>query len=447
MTSRKIVLLVGAAAAVAAGVWYFAAGASEVPQFATQPVTRGPIVQLIGATGALEAVTTVQVGTQVSGTVLALNADFNSVVRKGQVIARLDPSLFQTQLEQARANLTKAEADQDRLRLMESEARRKLEQARQLSAKGLLPASDLDAAESDHASTAAQVRSAEASVTQSRASVRQAQVSLDKTVITSPIAGIVIARNVDVGQTVAASLQAPTLFVIAADLTKMRVNASVHEADVGLIRPGQAVTFHVDAFPSDEFPGTVSLVRLNPIVQQNVVTYATLIDVPNTGLKLKPGMTATVTIRIAERRSALRVPNAALRFRPTTDVLARLGQTANPAQGPTRAPSAAGAGAGRGRSAAAPATPATGELFGPLEEEETIGQIWLYAGGQLTSRRVTLGISDDTYTELLSDDLPEGTEIVTSATVAATASTTTSPSTTGNPLMPQRPSGPRGGGR
>ena len=414
---HKGLLIVAVAISAVAAVGYYLARTGSATQFLTQPVTRGDIVASIGATGTLEAVTTVQVGTQVTGTVLSLTADFNSKVRKGQVIARLDPALFQTQLDQARANSSKAEADLDRLRLAEGDAKRQLDHAQQLSANGLLAADDLATAQSNYAGAAAQVRSADAAVAQSRAAVQQAQVSLDKTVITSPISGIVIARNVDVGQTVAASLQAPTLFVVAADLTKMQVDASVHEADVGQVQPGQTVTFRVDAFPTEDFLGTVTMVRLNPIVQQNVVTYSTLIDVPNATLKLKPGMTATVSIRTAECQNVLRVPNAALRFRPSTDVLARSG-TARPA-------------------------PASAE--GSARTGGASGVVWLLDNGRLTARRLVLGISDDNFTEVVEGDLDEGALVVTGV-AAAGASVTPASSSTTNPLMgPQRGAPPRGG--
>ncbi|HXH06020.1 MAG TPA: efflux RND transporter periplasmic adaptor subunit, partial [Vicinamibacterales bacterium] len=322
LTVATVLVVAGIAGA---GV-YYARNRGPEPEVVTQPITRGDIIESVGATGTLEAVTTVQVGTQVSGTVQALYADFNSIVHKGQVIARLDPSLFETQVEQARANLIRAQAEVERLRVAVADAETKLQRARSLAARQLVPATELETAEVTYRAALAQLRSAEAQLTQAQASLNQAQVNLQHTVITAPIDGIVIARNVDVGQTVAASLQAPTLYVIAADLTKMKVNASIDEADVGRIRPGQRVRFRVDAYPTEEFTGTVLQVRLNPTVVQNVVTYAAVIDVPNPELKLKPGMTANVTIEIARRAGVLRVPNMALRFRPTAEMFAALGQ-------------------------------------------------------------------------------------------------------------------------
>jgi HlyD family secretion protein len=280
----------------------------------------------VGATGTLQAVTTVQVGTQVSGIVQDLYADFNTLAKKGQVIARLDPSTIQTQIEQARANLVRAQADLERFKVATDDANTKLRRARELSARQLIPATDLETAEVTARAAEAQIRSAEASISQSQASVRQNEVNLEHTVITAPIDGLVISRNVDRGQTVAASMQAPTLFVLAADLTKMQVVANLDESDVGRIRPGQVVRFHVDAYPTEEFSGKVTQVRLQPIIQQNVVTYATVIDVPNPELKLKPGMTANVNVEIARRTNVVRVPNAALRFRPTNEIFAALGQ-------------------------------------------------------------------------------------------------------------------------
>src|SRR5207249_10023287 len=270
----------------------------------TSPVTRGDIVDTVGATGTLQAVTTVQVGSQVSGNISWLGVDFNSIVRKGQVIARLDPSLFEAQLQQARANLAKAQADVEHNQVALVDAQQKYTRAKELAARSLLPLSDLDAAKIAVDSAQAMLQSSQATVSQSQANLNQAQVSLDHTVITAPIDGIVIQRSVDVGQTVAASMQAPTLFVIAADLTKMQVNANIDEADVGRIRPDQAVTFHVDAYAGETLEGTVAQIRLQPVVVQHATTYGTVIDVPNTQLKLKPGMTANVKVEIAKRSDA-----------------------------------------------------------------------------------------------------------------------------------------------
>ncbi len=342
---RKTLFVLAAVAVIAAGAYgYYRYTQKPVaPTITTARITRGDIAETVGATGTLQAVTTVQVGTQVSGTIQELNADFNSLVRKGQVLARLDPSLIQSQIEQARANLIRAEADLERLRVALDDARTKLTRARELSEKKLIAQTELEAAEVAVRSAEAQLRSQQAGVTQSQASLKQNEVNLAHTVIESPIDGLVISRNVDVGQTVAASMSAPTLFVLAADLTKMQVLASLDESDVGRIRPGQLVRFRVDAFPTEEFTGNVTQVRLQPTTVQNVVTYQTVIDVPNPGLKLKPGMTANVNIEIARRADVLRVPNTALRFRPTPEIFAALGQTPPPG----------GFGGGRGRGAGA----------------------------------------------------------------------------------------------
>ena len=326
MRRRLLYGLAAMVAAAALGGYYRARSTAAPPEITTAPVTRGDIVESVGATGTLEAVTTVQVGTQVSGTIQQLSADFNSIVKKGQVIARLEPSLFQTQIEQARANLVRSQAEVERWRVTLDDFRTKLARAEELFGRALIPRNELETAQVNVRSAEAQLRSAQAQVTQAQASLNQNEVNLRHTVIVAPIDGIVISRNVDVGQTVAASMQAPTLFVIAADLTKMKVNASIDEADVGRMRPGQPVRFRVDAFPTDEFAGTVSQVRLQPAVVQNVVTYTTVIDVPNADLKLKPGMTANVTIEVARRDDVIRVPNTALRFRPTPEIFAALQQ-------------------------------------------------------------------------------------------------------------------------
>jgi HlyD family secretion protein len=382
MKRLVIGILIVAAIGAGAGAYYKFRGAPEV-QVQTSPISRGEIVDTVGATGTLQAVTTVQVGSQVSGNISWLGADFNSIVKKGQVIARLDPSLFDAQLQQANANLNqaranqmKAQSDLERTKVQLTDAEQKYTRAKELAARQLLPQSELDAAKIAVDTATAQMQSQQATVTQaqaqvnqSQASVHQNQVNLDHTVITAPIDGIVTQRSVDVGQTVAASMQAPTLFVLAADLTKMQVNANIDEADVGRIRPGQHVTFRVDAYPTDNFEGTVSQIRLQPQVVQNVTTYGTVIDVPNQQLKLKPGMTANVKVEIAKRTDVLRVPNAALRFRPTAELFAALNQAVPPeaqaaggsnraGRGGNRAGRGTGGGNATGNDASsAPATP------------------------------------------------------------------------------------------
>ena len=329
MKKLILIVLVLVAVGVGAGVYTMRRNQPD-PVVTTQQLTRGDIVDSVGATGTLEAVETVDVGTQVSGVVQQLHADFNSIVRKGQVIAKLDPSIIETQIEQQTANVTRAEADLERLKVGLADAQQKFERAKQLATRNLIPQSELETAEVNVKSAQAQIQSSAAALSQARAQLNNQKVNLGYTTIVAPIDGIVISRNVDQGQTVASSMNAPTLFVIAADLTKMQVLANIDEADVGRMRPGQHVTFRVDAFPNDTFQGTVQQVRLQPAVVQNVVTYSTVIAVPNTELKLKPGMTANVNIEIARRANVLRIPNAALRFRPTNEMFAALNQQPPP---------------------------------------------------------------------------------------------------------------------
>jgi HlyD family secretion protein len=423
MTRKRTVLWmlasVGLVATAGAGVATRASTTAK-PTVTTVEVTRGRLVQAVSAAGTLEAVTTVNVGTQVSGTIQTLEADFNDVVRRGQVLARLDPSIFQTQVEQAEANLVRSESEVEQLKVSRDAAKLALDRTTRLAARHLVSDAELEAAQVAVASVEAQLRSASASVAQSAASLNQARVNLAHTVITSPIDGIVVSRAVDTGQTVAASMQAPTLFVLAADLTKMHLNASIDESDVGQIAAGQAVTFRVDAYPNDEFTGRVAQVRLQAVVSQNVVTYATVIDVDNPELRLKPGMTATVTIEVARRDDALVVPAAALRFKPGAEVLTVLG-----AQSDATAPSCAGT---------------TG-----------CGMLWTYDGTAFRAVPVRTGISDGTAIEVLEGALQEGARAVTAVKAAAASAKTVTPiggasSAIRSPLlstMPGPPPGPR----
>jgi HlyD family secretion protein len=405
---RRRILLVSTAVltgTVALTAYYRAAG-SDGPAYTTARVTRGDIVQSVKATGTIQAVTTVTVGSQVSGTIAALEADFNSQVKKGQVIARLDPSLLAAQVEQARATLIRLQADAERAQVGLDDARVQQRRAETLNSQQLLPTSELEAAQVATRQAEAAARSAQAQVVQARASLQQAQVNLSHTTITAPIDGTVISRSVDVGQTVAASMQAPVLFTIAQDLRHMQVDASVDEADIGKIAPSQAVTFQVDAYPGKVFAGSVRQVRLAPVVDQNVVSYITVIDVPNPDLALKPGMTATVAIETARADDVLRVPTSALRFRPDGD----------PAPVPRN----------RGRGTR---------------------QVWvLGAKDGLQPIAVQTGLSDGAVTAVTGGELQEGARVVTGA--AQSNGTTTANSA--SPLVPQRPrrtgSQPSGGG-
>jgi HlyD family secretion protein len=314
---HRLFLIICALAVVTVSVaaYYRASGSEPESRYVTAPVSRGDIVETVEATGTLQAVTTVQVGTQVSGAIKALHADFNSVVKQGQVIAELEPSLFQAQVEQARASVAKMQADVEHSRVDVTDTQIKLARAKELWAQQLIAKTDLETADTAAQQAQAALKSSQAQLAQGQASLNQAEVNLAHTIIRAPIDGVVIARSVDVGQTVAASMQAPTLFIIANNLQQMQVNASVDESDIGRVKPGQRVTFKVDAYPEDDFTGTVSQVRLQPQTTSNVVSYITLIDVPNPDLKLKPGMTATVTMEVARADDVERVPNAALRFR------------------------------------------------------------------------------------------------------------------------------------
>ena len=440
MTKRVVFIVVATVAVIAAGAVYYRSTHTDTgPAPLTAAVTRGDVVEAVDATGTVEAVTTVQVGTQVSGTIQSLHADFNSKVRKGQVIARLDPSLFQTQVDQARATVTRLQADVERARATLADAHLKLRRARDLFAMELIPLSELDTAESNAVQAEAAVKAAEAQVTQARASLNQAEVNLGHTIIAAPIDGIVISRNVDVGQTVAASMQAPTLFVIARDLTRMQARASISEADIGRIQPGQPVAFRVDAYPDETFVGTVTQIRLQPVIEQNVVSYTTVIDVPNPDLKLKPGMTANVTVEIARNDGVLRVPNAALRFRPTAELFAALGQT-GPETFAQRVGPVSTSGEGR-QAAQAPERPQPPTALHPdWKEGATHARVWVLHEGRLEPVDVQLGITDGTTTAVLGGDLAEGAQVVTGTTTASPAT-----QTTGSPLLPfgGRPPGAR----
>ena len=369
-------IIVAVLAVVGAGTFFFLRSRGEsAEKWRTQPVDRGAVEVTVSATGTIQPVEKVEVGSQASGTLTWLGADYNDRVRKGQVIAQLEPSSYRTAVAQSEANLSRARAALN-------EATRNVERSRELRTRNVIAQVDLDAAE-------AAFEQRQAEVKQAQASLQSARVNLGYTTITSPIDGVVIARAVDIGQTVAASLSAPKLFQIAGDLTRMQVETKIDEADIGRVVPGLAATFTVDAFPEDTFEGTVRQVRLEPLTEQNVVTYTTVIDVANPALKLKPGMTANVTVTTAKRDDALRVPVRALRFKPET-----LG-TKPPA---TKTPETTG-------------TPASGA--GPRPKKAAPDStVYVLEDGEPKALKVQIGIRDAQHAEVTGGDLKEGAQAI-----------------------------------
>ncbi len=531
---KRIVSLVVVAALVGLGVWgyFYAQSRGNAPKYRTARVERGPITAAVSSTGNLNAVIIVQVGSQVSGQIKDLLVDFNSVVKRGQIIARIDPQLFEAQVNQAKADLEtahaavlnqtatveKARADVESARAAlaqgkaqtakadaaTADAKRIAERNRELFRRELVAQADRDTADANHDQAVAQsdasranekalaaaiqaseaqlrvqeaaLKSARAQVDQKKAALSQAQTNLDYTTIRAPVDGVVVSRNVDVGQTVAASLQAPILFTIAQDLTKMQVEVSVDEADIGRIRLEDRATFTVDAFPGQNFSGRVNQIRKAALVIQNVVTYTVVVAVDNPGGRLLPGMTANVKMIVSEKPSVLKIPNAALRFRPP-------GAESGPAT-PGAAGPAAGGGPGQGAGGGRPGgeqlrerltkglglndeqqrkldailadtrqqmtglqglpeaerqqrgqrirEASRGRIHEILTAEQRVkydemtggggrggetrggtpGRVWILEGDRLKPVTLTLGISDGGNTEVLRGDLKEGQEIV-----------------------------------
>ena len=481
---RRIVLvvlvLVGGAAVATFFFWGRNASAND---YITAKIEKTTVEVKVSATGTVQAVTTVQVGSQVSGTVSFLGADFNSEVKKNQVVARLDPAIFQAQVENSKAsvlnaeaavrgaeteinsqkaNLSAAKANQEVTRVQRDDAialvRRYQELANVISGRDLEGAqAQANAAIGRYEQATAQIaqnqaanESAKAKLEQSKAMLTQARAQLDQSnlnlshaIITSPIDGVVVSRSVDVGQTVAASLQAPTLFTIANDLTKMQVLASIDEADVGQIKQGIKADFQVDAYPGETFSGQISQVRLNAQTLQNVVTYSAVIDVANPDLKLRPGMTANITVSVARKDDVLTVPNAALRFKPELsekqqaelkvkmEARRQQREAERQAQGDAPARDQANPGSGQGR-------PAEGE-GGQRRQGQ---QIWILVEGKIEPRFVRTGLTNGRITEVMGGDILEGNIVVTGQNETNGGSRTQTPATP----FGQRPAGGPGGG-
>jgi HlyD family secretion protein len=417
-----LLLLIGGA-----GFAYWRMGNShKEPPFLTVPVSKGNIRQVVSSTGTVQAVTTVLVGSQVSGTIAKLNADFNSKVTKGQVVAELDQSKFKARVEESRANLQAAQAGMAKAKVAVEDAERTLKRAKELKERELVAQSELDAAQTSYDATRSQLDVAQAQVAQSQAAMNQASIDLGYTVIRSPVDGIVISRNVDVGQTVAASLQAPTLFTVANDLTKMEVHTNVDEADVGNIREGQDVSFTVDAHPARRFRGKVHQVRNAPQIIQNVVTYNAVVRIDNKGLLLKPGMTANVQFLVSEKEDVLTIPNMALRFRPpeekneAQDLLRQQQSRTAPRVGQRRTSRPGSGGAGGG-------APRVREV-----------KVYVLKDAKSQPVEVQVGITDGSKTEVVGGELKENDAVIIGMSSAAAQAQ----SGVANPFQPQQQ--PRG---
>jgi HlyD family secretion protein len=375
-------------AALAAYYFYFAQ--SPTPHYITATVTKGDVVRGVTATGTVNPVITVQVGSYDSGPITQILADFNTPVKAGQLIAKIDPRQFQVKVDQAKAALalSKAQLGKDQADLTYKKLT--FERDEKLLRSHAISQDTLDAARSASDQAAAQVELDRANIDQQQANLGEAQVNLDYTSIISPVDGTVISRNVDVGQTVAASFQTPTLFLIAKDLTQMQVDTNVSESDIGNVKIGEVGDFGVDAFPGRVFEGTVAQVRQAPVTVQNVVTYDVVVTVANPEFLLKPGMTANVTIVTARRDDVLRVPSQALRFSP---------KAKHSGSGAAAAASSDGA--------------ASDEQYGQARARHKHGKrVWVQKGDELKPVPIETGLDDGNYVEVVSGDLKEGDVVV-----------------------------------
>jgi HlyD family secretion protein len=409
--------LLGVVVAIAAAGGWVVLRRPPPLNYETGTVDKGPVIARITATGVLSALVTVQVGAQVSGQITKITVDFNSPVKKGQLITQLDPVFYQAGVDQARANWVAAKAQVDKAVVQELDGKRQYDRTAALKQRDLMSQADLDTAEATWRAAVAQTGTAKGQLEQAKAALKQAEENLKYTNIYSPIDGVVISRAIDVGQTVASSLSAPTLFTIAQDLAKMQVDTSVAEADVGKLHDGMDATFIVDAYPGEKFTGHIRQIRNAPQTVQNVVTYDAVIDVANPDLKLKPGMTANSTVVYADREDVLRVPNSALRFHPPPEMLALLGggrpgATGRGAAGQGAAAAGGGGGGGGGggaRGGGAARTPSAAAA--PLVEGKKT--VWVLRGGKPMALRITTGVTDGTLSEVTEGDLKLGDLVIT----------------------------------
>ncbi|MCA9674240.1 MAG: efflux RND transporter periplasmic adaptor subunit [Myxococcales bacterium] len=417
--ARRVATVV-ALAAIAAGAWFgyhWWRGGPTPTTYTTVEVGRGDVVQAVTATGTLSPVVTVEVGSQVSGRVKELLADYNDHVTKGQVLARLDPAILTGEVARARARLTSAKAELTRAQATLTNARAQYTRTKGLADEGLVAAADVDTALAAQRTAEASVSSARAGITEATAALAQAEVNVGYTTITSPIDGVVISRSVDVGQTVAASLSAPVLFVLAEDLRRMEVHTSVAESDVGQLRDGMQVELSVDAFPDRTFVGTVAQVRYEATTVSNVVTYDAVVAVDNADGALRPGMTVNATFLVAERRDVLTVPVKALRYRPAGAAT-------------TRRTTGSGTGAATRGTGSSTGTGSTGARRPGSSRGGASGRgsaVWVLRDGAPVRVHVETGLTDGSVTEISGGELAAGDLVITGDSTATTTTTSAQP--------------------
>lgn len=419
---------------VIVGLTVLGRGNNNKTKYKTEALNRGDIEALVTTSGTLNPVTTVEIGSQVSGKIDKLYADFNSHVKEGQLLAEIDQSQFLTKLQQNQANYQSAMASLEKARVTLENTKKKYDRALSLFEKTLISYEEKDAAETEFYNNQAELQASQARLAQAKSTLDSSKVDLTYTVIKSPIDGVVISRNVNVGQTVAASFQAPVLFKIANDLAQMQVECSVDEADIGKVKEGQNVRFTVDAYPEERFTGTVRQVRYSPEVVQNVVTYTTVVEVKNPELKLMPGMTATVSIIAGEAKNALRVPNSALRFNPslTPEEMKKIvesmrqqfaGKTGDRSGGSNQQTVATRPeGSSSQRSDAQRPSGGEGQqsfMMGGSggsggQTRRSGARVWIEdANGKLKPVFLRTGVTDNSFTEVVSGDLKEGQLVIT----------------------------------
>ncbi len=409
----KIAAMAAIILALAGGAYFFLQSGKQAEGYRTAKPARGEILSTVTSSGNITPVVTVNVGAPVSGTIKELFVDFNSQVKKGQIIAQIDPATFRAQVEQSQGNYLAAQANADKAKVALADAQRTMKRYQDLLRDGSVSVSDFDTYATAAASARAALGAAQGAVAQARGSYDQAKTNLDYATIRSPVDGIVISRAVDVGQTVAASFQTPTLFTIAQDLTKMQIYATVDESDIGKVREGGNATFTVDAYPESNFEGVITQVRNAATTLQNVVTYTVVVGVDNSDLRLKPGMTANVTFITAKKADALKIPTAALRFRPKTTDASGADKSAD--KGADKGAAAKGQGKGAGAK-----------------------RLYILKDGKPTPVSVTLGIGNDKETEVTGGELPADAEVIIEAQSAKGKNGSAKPGASGG-----SPMGPR----